>query len=132
MELFRDRPEVRTAVSPALAELPELPDQVSRLLESDPDSLRIGTRGSRMAVQQAARVARLLESDGVPARTQVIQTYGDMDVSTPISQFPTEGSVQRRDPCVPAQGRDRRGRSLPEGSPTDSRSGASPRRPLPA
>ena len=52
-----------------------------------PAKVRIGTRGSDLALWQARYVAGRIEALGVGARIVVIRTGGDIDQRTPISQL---------------------------------------------
>ena len=48
--------------------------------------LRIGTRGSQLALWQARAVATLLEASGVPAELVIIKTTGDRLQDAPLSE----------------------------------------------
>ena len=51
--------------------------------------LRIGTRGSQLALWQARTVAARLESAGVDVELVIIKTTGDRLQSAPISEVGT-------------------------------------------
>jgi hydroxymethylbilane synthase len=53
--------------------------------------LRLGSRGSALALSQAETVRRLLGERGVAARVVVIDTAGDRERERPIDDFPTAG-----------------------------------------
>ena len=55
-------------------------------------SIRIGTRGSELALWQARHVAKLIEqSTGTPSELTIIKTTGDMILSVPLSQVGGKG-----------------------------------------
>ncbi|QNR24918.1 hydroxymethylbilane synthase [Croceimicrobium hydrocarbonivorans] len=54
-------------------------------------TLRIGTRDSALAVWQAATVARALEAKGYKTELVEVKSAGDLDLSTPLSQFGSTG-----------------------------------------
>src|SRR3978361_1023425 len=53
--------------------------------------IKIGTRGSQLALWQAKRVATLLQENGLPAQVIVIETKGDKNLNQPFSQIGTKG-----------------------------------------
>lgn len=54
--------------------------------------IRIGTRGSELALWQARHVAKLIEqSAGIPSELTIIKTTGDMILSVPLSQVGGKG-----------------------------------------
>ncbi|MEX2351032.1 MAG: hydroxymethylbilane synthase [Balneolaceae bacterium] len=53
--------------------------------------LRIGTRGSRLALWQAERVAEELAKSGQSSEIVVIRSEGDMDRTTPLSEMGGKG-----------------------------------------
>ena len=60
--------------------------------EAMSDTVRIGSRGSRLALAQAEKVALLLKKElGVPSEVVVIQTAGDLDKVTPLSEMGGKG-----------------------------------------
>ncbi|HMK16166.1 MAG TPA: hydroxymethylbilane synthase, partial [Methanomicrobiales archaeon] len=46
--------------------------------------LVIGTRGSKLALNQTERVCRLLAGSGVEVETAIIRTKGDEDTGLPL------------------------------------------------
>lgn len=53
--------------------------------------LRLGTRGSRLALRQAELVATALSARGIETELVVVDTGGDRDQATAIDEFPTDG-----------------------------------------
>jgi len=53
--------------------------------------LVIGTRGSRLALAQAERVARILAGQGVEVETSIIRTRGDEDTGLPLHEIGGQG-----------------------------------------
>jgi hydroxymethylbilane synthase len=52
-----------------------------------PDSLRLGTRGSQLALYQATTVSRLIaEAGGPPCEIVIIKTTGDHLQDRPLSE----------------------------------------------
>jgi hydroxymethylbilane synthase len=74
---------------PAL--LPALLDRVGRSADRHVRPLRLGSRGSALALSQAELVRRLLGERGVAARVVVVDTVGDRERERPIADFPTAG-----------------------------------------
>jgi len=60
--------------------------------------LVIGTRGSRLALWQAGRVADLLQAchEGLVVETEVIHSDGDLDLTTPLAESSGTGVFVRR------------------------------------
>lgn len=54
-------------------------------------SLVIGTRGSKLALLQTERVARILAGQGVEVETVIIRTQGDDDTGTPLHEMGGQG-----------------------------------------
>ncbi|MBP1929612.1 hydroxymethylbilane synthase [Methanolinea mesophila] len=57
--------------------------------------LLIGTRGSRLALAQAARVCALLDREGIAAETVVITTPGDTITGVPLHEIGGQGVFVR-------------------------------------
>ncbi|OPX68239.1 MAG: porphobilinogen deaminase [Methanoregulaceae archaeon PtaB.Bin056] len=57
--------------------------------------LRIGTRGSALALAQADRVISLLESEGVAAKRVIITTHGDTATGVPLHEIGGQGVFVR-------------------------------------
>jgi len=57
--------------------------------------LRIGTRGSALALAQADRVISLLESEGVAAKRVIITTHGDTATGEPLHEIGGQGVFVR-------------------------------------
>ncbi|MCB0603104.1 MAG: hydroxymethylbilane synthase [Saprospiraceae bacterium] len=53
--------------------------------------LRIGTRGSHLALWQASQVENALQQQGFETLTETIRTQGDQDQLTPLDRFPERG-----------------------------------------
>ena len=53
--------------------------------------LVIGTRGSKLALAQAERVARILAGQGVEVETSIIRTRGDEDTGLPLHEMGGQG-----------------------------------------
>lgn len=53
--------------------------------------IRIGTRGSQLALWQANTVKNLLEAQGFESELVVINTYGDIQTDKPLHQLGTQG-----------------------------------------
>ncbi len=56
-----------------------------------PLKLRIGTRGSQLALWQAHHVAALAQALGVATEIVIIKTSGDLDQRSPFDQMPDKG-----------------------------------------
>ena len=54
-------------------------------------ALRIGTRGSELALWQAREVARLLEQRGIASSLQIIHSTGDKRTDVPLAQIGGKG-----------------------------------------
>ncbi|MCL4486437.1 MAG: hydroxymethylbilane synthase [Nitrospiraceae bacterium] len=60
--------------------------------EVNPSPIRIGTRGSELALWQARHVAQLIEKSAeMPSELKIIKTTGDMILSVPLSQVGGKG-----------------------------------------
>ncbi|MDD1673358.1 MAG: hydroxymethylbilane synthase, partial [Methanomicrobiales archaeon] len=46
--------------------------------------IRIGTRGSKLALAQTELVCRILTEQGIEAETVIIKTQGDMVANVPL------------------------------------------------
>ena len=57
--------------------------------------LRIGTRGSRLALVQTERVCRLLSEKGIEVETSIIRTRGDEVTSVPLHEIGAQGVFVR-------------------------------------
>ncbi len=57
--------------------------------------MRIGTRGSKLAIAQAEKVCRLLKERGIEASTTVIKTSGDIQKDSPLYQMKGYGAFVR-------------------------------------
>ena len=57
--------------------------------------LRIGTRGSKLALNQAERVCRLLAGQGVEVETVIVRTQGDEDTGLPLHEIGGQGLFVR-------------------------------------
>jgi hydroxymethylbilane synthase len=53
--------------------------------------IRIGTRGSKLALYQAHHVAALLQASGLPTETVIIETKGDKVLDVAISKIGSKG-----------------------------------------
>lgn len=53
--------------------------------------IRIGTRGSQLALWQANTVKNLLEAQGFESELIIIQTFGDQQTQKPLHQLGTQG-----------------------------------------
>jgi hydroxymethylbilane synthase len=60
-------------------------------VESHPQPLRIGTRGSALARWQAEHVAGLIRALGVPVTIEIIATSGDLDPRSPFALMADKG-----------------------------------------
>ncbi len=91
--LIAKRTAPTTVVSATLLDHPQLTDRVEMLWQTARKRypLRLGTRGSKLALWQARYVAQRLVDVGVPTRIVVIETVGDRDVDRPIELFDTAG-----------------------------------------
>ncbi|MHC1625944.1 MAG: hydroxymethylbilane synthase [Methanoculleaceae archaeon] len=58
-------------------------------------SLRIGTRGSALALAQTEQVCRLLTERGVPAETVIISSHGDIATDVPLHEIGGQGVFVR-------------------------------------
>lgn len=58
-------------------------------------TIKIGTRGSRLALAQADRVCALLMKKGVEAELKVITTEGDVNTSVPLHEIGGQGLFVR-------------------------------------
>jgi len=54
-------------------------------------NIRIGTRGSRLALWQAEKVQQELNQQGVHTSIHIIQTYGDQNLQVPLHQLGEQG-----------------------------------------
>ena len=57
--------------------------------------LKIGTRGSRLALIQTERVCRLLSEKGIQVETSIIRTHGDEVTSVPLHEIGAQGVFVR-------------------------------------
>lgn len=57
--------------------------------------MKIGTRGSRLALAQAEKVSRLLEGAGVGAETVIVKTSGDVQTDSPLYALKGYGAFVR-------------------------------------
>ena len=55
------------------------------------DAIRIGTRGSKLALAQASIVQRKCSELGIQSEVSIIQTTGDVDKETPLSELGGKG-----------------------------------------
>ncbi len=53
--------------------------------------LKIGTRGSELALWQTEQVRQLLAGEGKESAPEIIQTFGDQNLSQPIYQYGIQG-----------------------------------------
>ena len=56
-----------------------------------PEKLRIGTRGSPLALWQANHVRQLLEGAGIASELEVIRTSGDKLTNVPLAELGGKG-----------------------------------------
>jgi len=57
--------------------------------------LKIGTRGSRLALIQTERVCRLLSEKGIQVETSIIRTHGDEVTNVPLHEIGAQGVFVR-------------------------------------
>jgi hydroxymethylbilane synthase len=58
-------------------------------------TLKIGTRGSRLALAQADRVCAMLKSQGIDVEKQIITTEGDTNTGVPLHEIGGQGLFVR-------------------------------------
>ncbi len=83
----------RVRVLPALADVPTFAETV-RVIVDDAvgrPRVRLGTRGSRLALWQAHTAAAALRKIGAEVEVVVLGTRGDADQRTPLDAFATDG-----------------------------------------
>jgi len=68
-------------------------------------ALRLGTRGSALALTQSALVREALEARGHPVEVEVIQTTGDRDQATALSRIGGKGLFTRELDIALVEGR---------------------------
>src|SRR5712692_6805585 len=61
-----------------------------------PVILRIGSRGSQLALWQANHIAALLRTRGHEGAIEIIPTTGDKSIEVPLSQVGTMGGLGKR------------------------------------
>ncbi len=64
---------------------------MTKVAESGETPLRIGTRGSRLALAQSGQLVERLRAAGIAAELVVIQTSGDRLVDTPLARIGGKG-----------------------------------------
>ncbi len=86
-------PEDRVRILPALAQLDGFEDVLLKRIDEAcaRPRVRLGTRGSVLARWQAERVADALRAVGADVEMIAVDTEGDLNLSTPIEGFATDG-----------------------------------------